>query len=148
MTMQIRSTLTGIHSRSEESVRISRDYDRGRADEHALRQTFERDAKALVDLEIKSGFTNLSDGQLKWQDFIRPFSESLAGLKSGADLSRWFDTNTFYRKPAVTGRIRTKDKESFIVQKYAENSAFSGAEVTKQKKLSLPGPYTLARLVD
>ncbi len=144
MTFKVQASLTGIHSRSEKAVKTSRDYDRGRTNQYALNTIFENDAKKLIAIQCASGFVRISDGQLRWQDFIRPFAETLKGLRRGADLSRWFDTNSFYKKPFVIGKISLRDS-SFITKKYAENSAFAGS---KKKKISLPGPYTLASLVE
>ncbi|MHB8566669.1 MAG: hypothetical protein ACYC7D_08365 [Nitrososphaerales archaeon] len=144
---RVDSTLTGIHSRSEDTVKVSRDYDRGRTGEMNLARTFEKDSRDLVALQISSGITLVSDGQIKWQDFIRPFSESLKGLESGADLSRWFDTNSFYRKPTVIGELKTPGKKGFPIEKYEIASAFPSKK-RREKKISIPGPYTLASLVD
>ncbi|MGI0090398.1 MAG: hypothetical protein ACREBS_01690 [Nitrososphaerales archaeon] len=150
MTFSVDSTLTGIHSRSEETVRVSRDFDRGRTTKQVLEATFESDAKNLVKLEVDSGLTRIGDGQLKWQDFIRPFSESIKGLKSGADLSRWFDTNSFYRRPAIVSRLSSPRDATFLLN-YVVSSALAQADGENDKKrklkLSLPGPYTLANLV-
>src|SRR5580692_11206649 len=99
MTIKVETTLTGIHSRSEDSVRVSRDFERGRATKELLDRTFQEDATNLVKLQEDSNIDRVSDGQLLWQDFLRPFSENFGGLKGGADLSRWFDTNSFFRKP-------------------------------------------------
>ncbi len=149
MTFQIEAALAGIHPRSEETVRASRDFDRGRATENQLKEVFQIDSQALVSLETTVGLTKVSDGQLKWQDFIRPFSESLIGLKSGADLSRWFDTNTFYKKPTVISELGVPDSESFLLDRY---SCWDGTESDggqfRNKKISLPGPYTFATLVE
>ncbi len=146
MGFAVDSTITGIHSRSEETVRISRNYDRGRATKQELESAFEADAENLVALELEAGFTMISDGQLRWQDFIRPFSESLTGLKSGADLSRWYDTNSFYRKPSIVKQIRPPKDASFLTS-YIESSALDLAKDRSHRKLSIPGPYTLASLV-
>lgn len=138
--LEVNFTLSGIHSRSENLVRTSRDYDRGRVDENALNAAFASDADQLIRLEDELGFSSFSDGQLRWQDFIRPFSESVSGLYSGADLSRWFDTNTFYKKPTVREELKTDG--SFLKRSiYSTNNQ-------ERKKISLPGPYTLASLVD
>jgi len=147
MTFSVDSTLTGIHSRSEDTVRVSRDFDRSRASKETLDSTFEADAKNLVKLQLESGITRVSDGQLLWQDFLRPFSECLLGLKGGADLSRWFDTNSFYRKPSVVKKVKLPEDRSFI-QDYEVGSALSLAkEGNVKRKISIPGPYTLASLV-
>ena len=147
MTFSVDSTLTGIHSRSEDTVKVSRDFDRSRATKETLDSTFETDAKNLVKLQLESGISRVSDGQLLWQDFIRPFSERLVGLKGGADLSRWFDTNSFYRKPSVVKKVKLPEDRSFI-QDYEVTSALNLAKEGKVKrKISIPGPYTLASLV-
>ncbi len=147
MTFSVDSTLTGIHSRSEETVKISRDFDRLRTDKETLDETFEADAKNLVKLQIESGFSRISDGQLLWQDFLRPFSENIEGLEGGADLFRWFDTNSFFRKPFVRKRVRLPKDKSFI-QDYEVAPAINLVkEAGSKKKLSIPGPYSLASLV-
>jgi 5-methyltetrahydropteroyltriglutamate--homocysteine methyltransferase len=149
MTFSVDSTLTGIHSRSERTVRVTRDYDRGRTTKDALDSTFVSDSADLVNLQIKSGLTRISDGQLLWQDFIRPFSESISGLKSGADLSRWYDNNSFYRKPSVVKKLIPPNDASFLLN-YSVKSALELVPKKDKKsksKLSVPGPYTLANLV-
>jgi 5-methyltetrahydropteroyltriglutamate--homocysteine methyltransferase len=148
MAFNVDSTLTGIHSRSERTVRATRDFDRGRTSKDILDAAFESDSSDLVNLEIVSGITRISDGQLMWQDFIRPFSESIQGLRRGADLSRWYDTNSFYRKPSVVGKL-SMPKDATFLGTYENLSALKLVKSDKltKRKLSLPGPYTLASLV-
>ncbi|MDG6997749.1 MAG: hypothetical protein JRN15_01395 [Nitrososphaerota archaeon] len=145
MTFSVDSTSTGIHSRSESTVKISRSFDRGRSQKSELDRVFEDDAADFVRLQIESGFTRISDGQIKWQDFLRPFSESLDGLRSGADLSRWYDTNSFYRKPSVAGKIKSSD--GLFLENYLTRALKLVKSKTIKKKISIPGPYTLASLV-
>ena len=133
MAFTIETSLSGIHSRSESTVATSRAYDRGRASQSSLNATFNNDSRNLLELEIKSGFTKISDGQLRWQDYLRPFSENLEWLTLGADLSRWFDTNSFYRKPTVSGEVRLSSKKG---------------KQNFNRTVAIPGPYTFASLVD
>ncbi len=135
--------IAGIYSRSENLVKVTRDFDRGRANEDALNDAFASDTAKLYEIEKESGFASLSDGQLRWQDFLRPFSESLYGLESGADLSRWFDTNTFYKKPKVTKKISAND-DSFVLEPKYSGARYPG----NIRSIAIPGPYTLASLVD
>lgn len=148
MAVHIDSSLTGIHSRSELAVRISRDFDRGRTSKEILDSTFETDARDLVRLQLESGLTRISDGQILWQDLIRPFSESVTGLKSGADLSRWYDTNSFYRKPSVVGKI-APPSDSLFLKKYIVGDILESMKGNKRikRKISVLGPYSLANLV-
>lgn len=147
LAFQIDSTLTGIHSRSELTVRISRDFDRGRTTKEILDSTFESDATDLTNMQIDSGFTRISDGQLLWQDFLRPFSESVSGLRSGADLSRWYDTNSFFRKPSVEGKLAVT-KSALFLKRYTVWHAFRLIKPTKRVKgkISVLGPYSFASL--
>jgi methionine synthase II (cobalamin-independent) len=124
-------------------VKTSRDYDRGRTTEDALNLAFEKDSEELLRVQERSGFSYLSDGQLRWQDFIRPFSESVSGLESEADLSRWYDTNTFYKKPKVTKKLST-DGSFLNLKKYSGTEQKKGTD----RSIAVPGPFTLASLVD
>jgi methionine synthase II (cobalamin-independent) len=125
-------------------VRRTRDYDRGRIGEDALNAAFEIDAEDFINLQKNEGISFVSDGQLRWQDFIRPFSESVQGLESGADLSRWYDTNTFYKKPKVTKNLTT-DGSFITLKKYSENRSNGGGI---RRSITIPGPFTLSSLVE
>lgn len=145
--LEINSTLTGIHSRSELTVKISRDYDRGRSSKKVLDSTFESDALELTNLQMDSGFTRISEGQLLWQDYLRPFSESVSGLRSGADLSRWYDTNSFYRKPSVIGKLSASKDTLFLKQYFVERALkIIKSNRRIKRKISILGPYSLASL--
>jgi methionine synthase II (cobalamin-independent) len=143
MVIQADPVVSGIYSRSENLVRTTRDYDRGRANETALNEAFRLDANQFAELQASLDFPYISDGQLRWQDFLRPFSENVKGLESGADLSRWFDTNTFYKKPKVTNRL-------IVSSPFFEHNNYSEIFDSRKARLSiaLPGPYTLASLVE
>ena len=88
-------------------------------------------------MQRSAGIDLMVDGQLNWQDIFRPFSEIFTGITPGS-LSRWFDNNTFYRKPVV------KDKVS-VGNRTAIDQYFRGDILPKnQKKAILPGPLTFA----
>ena len=88
----------GIYPRSEELVQATRDLDRGRTSPEAVEQQVERDLAELVAVQQSAGLELLADGVLRWQDVFRPLVESADGLEKGA-LTRFLDTNTFYRAP-------------------------------------------------
>jgi 5-methyltetrahydropteroyltriglutamate--homocysteine methyltransferase len=54
-----------------------------------------------------AGVDFLGDGMLRWHDLFRPLVEASEGLEPGA-LTRFLDTNTFYRAPSVTGTPRLR----------------------------------------
>ena len=98
----------GIYPRSETLVQATRDLDRGRTTEQAVAEQVERDLRELVAVQEQAGLDLLSDGMLRWQDLFRPLAEAADGLDA-RPLTRFLDTNTFYRAVLVDGepRLRT-----------------------------------------
>ena len=90
----------GIYPRSEELVQATRDLDRGRTSQEAVDAQVERDLAELVSVQQSAGIDLLADGMLRWQDVFRPLVEAADGLEKGA-LTRFLDTNTFYRAPSA-----------------------------------------------
>ena len=92
----------GIYPRSEDLVQATRDLDRGRTTQEAVDEQVERDLGELVSVQQAAGLDLLADGMLRWQDVFRPIVEAADGLEKGA-LTRFLDTNTFYRAPGADG---------------------------------------------
>ena len=132
-------SLSGAFPRSEELVEITRAVDRGRGSQAELEQARRRDAEAVVALQSQSGLDPIVDGQLNWQDLFRPFSELLTGIQPGS-LTRWFDNNTFYRKPIITEKVAYRGSN---VDRYFRQDLLSD---TSSKKAILPGPFTFAAM--
>lgn len=128
--------LTGIHSRSKKHVSASRDFDRGRiaAEEYARLQ--ENEALALAEEQRQAGFDFVSDGQFLWQDLLRPFTES-PNTRVGP-LTRWFETNSFYKKPLAEENWAAAFDASALKKFF-----FWSCEPTLA---FLPGPFSLHRL--
>jgi 5-methyltetrahydropteroyltriglutamate--homocysteine methyltransferase len=103
--LEINAYVAGIYPRSEELVRATRDLDRGRTTLAAVEKQFDRDLSELLALEGDAGLDLLSDGMLRWQDLFRPLVEATEGVEAGP-LTRFLDTNTFYRAPVVDGEPR------------------------------------------
>lgn len=92
----------GIYPRSEALVQATRDLDRGRVDLAEVDAQRAADLDALLAAETEAAFDLLSDGMLAWQDLFRPLVEASDGLETGP-LTRFLDTNTFFRAPQATG---------------------------------------------
>jgi 5-methyltetrahydropteroyltriglutamate--homocysteine methyltransferase len=130
---------TGIFPRPKELVSITRDYERGRTGEAELDRAFSDATSRVVEAQSSAGFSYVTNGMLRWQDPLRPFTENLNGVKIGG-LARWFNNNTFYRKPVVTGDLSWKkraDPKVADIEHLPENLYW---------KAILPAPYTLAQL--
>jgi 5-methyltetrahydropteroyltriglutamate--homocysteine methyltransferase len=131
--------VTGILPRPRELMEATRAYDRGRVSEKELEKSFEDATLKVVNVQLSAGFSYIADGMLRWQDLLRPFTENISGVKKGS-LARWFNNNTFYRKPVVVGDMRRKESivDGITYAKFLpENLPW---------KAVLPAPYTFVQL--
>ena len=137
----VEAHLTGVFPRSEKLVAATRAAVRGNLPQSAADAVFREDVRSLIFLQDELALDAFVDGQLNWQDLFRPFSEILTGIEPGS-LTRWFDNNTFYRKPVIAGKVAFKGnnlQQYFRVDLLPEHG---------RKKAILPGPLTFALLSD
>lgn len=132
--MRLEAYQHGIYPRSERLVRATRDLDRGRTNEASVQDEYRRDTDELVAIQRAAGLDYLYDGQLSWQDHFRPFVEHSDGLATGA-LTRWFDTNSFFRAPVVTGALSIE----------APGVPVAGVGGGDRLVACLPSPYAFSR---
>jgi len=131
--------LSGIYPRSEALIAATRDYDRKRISLSQLQATLKQQQDSLCQFQKKLGIKVLADGQLNWQDIFRPFGVFCREIEPGT-LTRFADTNTFFRQPVITGRL------SFDGSRLAEY--FYGLAAKGNYKATLPAPFFLARVAD
>jgi len=134
---EIKAYVPGIYARSEELVQATRDLDRGRTTEEAVEEQREADLRSFLDAQREAGLDYLSDGLLNWQDIFRPFDEATPGLEPGP-LTRFLNTNTFYRAPAVTGEAPK------LVEPMGEPYFRIGDLPRNRWVATLPSPHALA----
>ena len=132
--------LAGIHPRSEKLIELTRSYERAKTSWNQVEAQLEQETRELIKLQESIGFRHISDGALGWQDQLRPIARSLKGVESGTRYSRWFDTNTFYQKPIVIGKISAGDIDP---KDFLRPELLTGE---KNRKITLPGPYTFSQL--
>jgi 5-methyltetrahydropteroyltriglutamate--homocysteine methyltransferase len=106
--LELEAYAPGIYPRSDALVQATRDLDRGRTTEEAVEQQTERDFHELVSVQERAGVTLVSDGLLRWQDHFRPLAERSEGLDA-RPLTRFLDTNTFFRAVLVDGVPRLRE---------------------------------------
>jgi len=123
----------GIYPRSETLVQATRDLDRKRTTQEAVDEQVERDLAALVEAQQAAGLDLFTDGMLRWQDHFRPLLEQADGLETGA-LTRFLDTNTFYRAPKATGEPHLQGQ---LDGRYV-------APLPGPRLVTLPSPFALA----
>ncbi|MCS7124082.1 MAG: hypothetical protein NZ932_01510 [Candidatus Bathyarchaeota archaeon] len=131
--------VTGILPRPKELIEATRVYERNRINQKALEEAFLEGTKKVIEAQTKAKLSYITDGMLKWQDLLRPFTKNLEGLRVGA-LARWFNNNTFYRRPLVFGALR---RTRSIV---AETTYIGLLPKNLPWKAIMPAPYTFARL--
>jgi 5-methyltetrahydropteroyltriglutamate--homocysteine methyltransferase len=106
--------LVGIFPRSERVVELSRAVDRGRATADELSAAIADDERRIIALQQEAGLDYIVDGQLRWQDLLRPLSTGIPGMHPNG-ISRWFDNNSFYRRPVITGPLQPTGKAVLAV---------------------------------
>jgi 5-methyltetrahydropteroyltriglutamate--homocysteine methyltransferase len=115
-------------------VAATRGIDRGRVGADAVGRAFADDLAAFVRVQQAAGLDFFSDGLLRWQDIFRPLTESL-GVKPHT-LVRWFDTNTFFREPELSGRLAMPSDLDGVVP---------DTSVPRPRVTTLPSPYMFSR---
>lgn len=131
--MDVWVALHGMYPRGEALIQATRDFDRYRISFEALLQAYDEDYQALKSLQ--EGAYLVSDGLLNWQDLVRPFAE-LTGAQPQA-LTRYFETNTFYRKLRFTPVVTWGD-----IAAWAERYFRFGTLAF------LPSPYTFVAMAE
>ena len=135
--LEIKAYAPGIYARSEELVQATRDLDRDRATAEAVEERREADMRSFLDAQREARLDYLSDGLLNWQDIFRPFGEAAQGLAAGP-LTRFVNTNTFFRAPAVT------EQAPKLIEPLGE-PYFSVGELPRNRWVAtLPSPHALA----
>ena len=130
--------IPGLYPRSEALVQATRDLDRGRTTPEAVDEQTDVDLDQLVSAQQDAGFDLLADGMLRWQDIFRPLVEGSEGLETGA-LTRFLDTNSFYRAPSATTaepKLREPLDDRYI------------APLPGARLVTLPSPFALSHGTD
>lgn len=124
-------------------------------EEQLLRRTiaqFEKGEKTQADLaaaadrmtelaiadQIAAGLDVVTDGLIRWYDPVSHLAGKLRGVEI-AGLLRFFDTNFYFRQPAIHAKV---ERAGPLV---AEEFVFAQSKSSRPVKAVLTGPYTLAR---
>ncbi len=136
--------LSGTLSRSPETIKIHRLLRDGHAKKTDFEKAVEKDSNQII--QAQKNFAFVSGGQLNWLDLLRPIASNFKGFAKGKSekedsvgpVTRWFRTNTFYRKPTIVEKISSNGKElSQNLPKIENNNGI----------LFLLGPYSFSKLV-
>ncbi len=140
--MIVRTALSGPFPRSEALVAATRDLDRGRTTPEAVEELYRSTEEEVVRLEERLGFDHVSGGYLRWADLFRPIAETWGGFTVGP-VTRWFETNTFYRQP-----ILHAPPERVAGALASRLPPTPRSRAIGRTRVLLPGPYTFTQLLD
>ncbi|HKB88785.1 MAG TPA: hypothetical protein VKC53_04000 [Patescibacteria group bacterium] len=132
----------GIYPRSEQLATVTQGYERGRVGLEEMNSLQASDKHKLINLQKTEDFSFIEDGKISWQDIFRPFSTTSEGFRHEEEgkVTRWFDNNSFFRKPVITGKL--VPDFSKLDEYFPQVSDFAKWKVT------LPSPVTFAKLCE
>src|SRR5438309_1624831 len=122
----------GIYPRSEQVVAATRGLERGRNSPDDVARAFGVDTSNFVRVQQEAGLDCFSDGLLRWQDIFRPLVKLSGGLDART-LVRWFNNNSFFRAPEVTGDL--------TITAPVPREMEQDGEIPQPKVATLPSPY-------
>lgn len=93
--------------------------------------------RAVIQEQEQAGLDVLTDGQIRWDDLLRPIARGVDGFEVNG-LTRWFNNNVLYRRPILLRKPVWK--RPILVEDYR----FAAGCTRKPVKAVLPGPYTFA----
>jgi len=143
--MKIKTTVIGAYPKigdgleAQELRRALHRHDRGEMGDADLGKVYDEVTRAAIGEIEAAGVDVTNDGQIRWDDLLAPFARSWSGVEPGP-LERFYDNNTYYRQPVITGALTT-DGQS-LVRDYTFGKGVAKAKL----KAAVPGPLTFATL--
>ena len=114
-------------------------YEREEISQEELSRVEDEVSVEVIQEQVEAGIDIITDGQVRWEDELTYFARSLSGFSIDG-LTRYFDTNTYFRQPVVEGAIAWQKPIA------VEDWRFAQTHSPKAVKAVITGPYTLARL--
>jgi 5-methyltetrahydropteroyltriglutamate--homocysteine methyltransferase len=96
-------------------------------------------ARDVIAEQEAAGIDVITDGQVRWDDIVTPVARHMSGFSIGG-LLRFFDNNTYYRRPVCTGPVEWRGPAT------VDDYRFAASVATHEVKAVICGPVTFARL--
>jgi 5-methyltetrahydropteroyltriglutamate--homocysteine methyltransferase len=139
----MKTTVTGAYPKiSDEHQDLRRAlhrHDRGELDAAGLAGVLDESTRWAIGELDWAGLDVINDGQVRWDDLLAPFARAWGGCDRGP-LERFYDNNTYFRQPVITGPITTEG--STLVRDFE----FARGVARGQLKAAVCGPLTFATL--
>jgi 5-methyltetrahydropteroyltriglutamate--homocysteine methyltransferase len=143
--MKIKTTVIGAYPKigdgleAQELRRALHRHDRSEISDAELAKVYDDVTRATIGEIEAAGVDVVNDGQIRWDDLLAPFARSWSGAEPGP-LERFYDNNTYYRQPVITGALTT-DGQSLV-----RDYTFAKGVAKAKLKAAVPGPLTFATL--
>jgi 5-methyltetrahydropteroyltriglutamate--homocysteine methyltransferase len=143
--MTIKTTVIGAYPKigdgaeAQELRRALHRHDHGEIADAELDKVFDEVTRTAIGEIEGAGIDVTNDGQIRWDDLLSPFARAWSGIEPGP-LERFYDNNTYFRQPAIDGRIVTDGRS--LVRDYT----FAAGVAKTTLKAAVPGPLTFATL--
>jgi len=116
-------------------------HDRGELDADGLSGVLDESTRWAIGELDWAGLDVINDGQVRWDDLLAPFARAWTGCDRGP-LERFYDNNTYFRQPVITGPITTEGNT--LVRDFA----FARGVARGELKAAVCGPLTFATLAE
>ncbi len=116
-------------------------HDRGELDGDGLSAVLDESTRWAIGELNWAGVDVVNDGQIRWDDLLAPFARAWNGCDRGP-LERFYDNNTYFRQPVITGPITT-DGTTLV-----RDFEFARGIARGQLKAAVCGPLTFASLAE
>jgi 5-methyltetrahydropteroyltriglutamate--homocysteine methyltransferase len=141
----MKTTVTGaypkISDENQELRRALHRHDRGELDADGLSGVLDESTRWAIGELDWAGLDVINDGQVRWDDMLAPFARAWSGCDRGP-LERFYDNNTYFRQPVITGPITTEGKT--LVRDFE----FARGVARGELKAAVCGPLTFATLAE
>jgi 5-methyltetrahydropteroyltriglutamate--homocysteine methyltransferase len=141
----MKTTVTGAYPKiSDEHQDLRRAlhrHDRGELDAEGLSGVLDESTRWAIGELDWAGLDVINDGQVRWDDLLAPFARAWSGCDRGP-LERFYDNNTYFRQPVITGPITTEG--TTLVRDFE----FARGVARGQLKAAVCGPLTFATLAE
>lgn len=115
------------------------DFDDEKIGTEELRKIEDEVTTEVMKEQIDAGIDIITDGHIRWDDEATYIARGLKGFEING-LTRFFDTNTYYRIPVV------KNKIEFDVPITVRDYKFAAGNSKVPVKAVITGPYSTAKL--
>jgi 5-methyltetrahydropteroyltriglutamate--homocysteine methyltransferase len=140
--MEIETLVYGIYPKSEKLRRIISRYERNQVSTSDLALEFQAEKEEIIKRLTSLGINYFSDPILNWYDLFRPLALILEGTYLGP-LTRYRETNTFYRIPIINDISRKKvSYEKLFEGKENPPTELFSPPVSNRHLAILPGAHS------